>query len=351
MRLLIERYEKKFFAAIFVVGFLFDIFTLPPSDRISAHLVILGYIVVIIAGIAVCRLWTESWIIRFADGAAHFSFGGLWSALFVFYFRAATLAGSWVFLLFLGAVFAGTDYWRDRYRSFIVQLIALYGTLFLFLLYYIPLLSGHMGILSFLLSGAIAAVIVLGLATTLSRPKEERRRAVIATGGIVSGIFLLLSGLFISGMIPPIPLALAHIGVYHDVQKITNNPPTYRAVSEGTGRWYDRLLNITRTYHRSPGEGASVVSTIVVPAHIATTIYHEWKFYDTDQRTWITTLRLPLSITSGRLEGFRTWSRKDILRDGLWRVDAITEEGAIIGRTEFRVETTEIPVSETTTYL
>lgn len=347
LRAFFERYGREIGVFVFIGGFFFDTFTLPPVDRTSSHLVIGLYLLAVAGGIALLKIKPDLRLSGAIQTLIHFGFGGLWSALFVFYFRSATLAGSWIFLVLLGSVFFATEKLRDHYRTFVLQASALYATLFLFLLFYIPVLVGKMDILTFIGAGITSAFIVLGGIVILGHKNDKNGQELRFVAFVVVGIFLLLSGLFASGAIPPIPLALAHIGVYHKVERLNGNPPSYITTSEGSARWYDRLLGIARIYHRTPGESVTVASTIVVPARITVKILHHWQYKDEANGKWITEGHIPLSLAGGRLEGYRTWSEKSALRPGRWRVDAETQTGAVIGRIEFIIVDGEPPHLET----
>ena len=64
---------------------------------------------------------------------------------------------------------------------------------------------------------------------------------------------------------------------------------------------------------------------------------HEWQYYDTAQKKWITDSIVYLPVIGGRNGGFRTYSMRSNLADGKWRVNIKTEQGQTIGSLHFNV--------------
>lgn len=348
IRAFVARFERHFSATAFIVGFTLDAISLPPIDRPGSHFVLFGYLSIAAAGIAVGRITAGRTgrigkIGAWSSLVVHFVFGGLWSALFVFYFRGAAFAGSWIFLLLLGGFFAATEFLRERYRVFAFQATALFVALFLVLAFFLPLLFARMDAFMFILSGLIAAGTVLFFTESLlihdAMRKKERRviRASIATTGV------LIVALYGGGLIPPIPLALNHVGVYHAIERSSSDVFTYSVRGEET-RWYDRWLGIARTYHRAPGESITVATVVFAPGKMTTPIRHEWNRYDPVRGAWTRETVVRFTISGGRKEGFRGWSTKTAGVSGRWRVDVTTEQGALLGRIEFDIVDVADPV-------
>ena len=88
--------------------------------------------------------------------------------------------------------------------------------------------------------------------------------------------------------------------------------------------------------HWIPGEALYAYTAIFSPGSLSTRIVHEWQ-YKNDKGEWITATRIPLFLSGGRSEGFRTFSTKFSLTPGIWRVNVETPRGQLLGRINFEV--------------
>ena len=66
-------------------------------------------------------------------------------------------------------------------------------------------------------------------------------------------------------------------------------------------------------------------------------VVHDWQYYDEGKEEWISSTKIPFSITGGRGNGYRVYSKKDNVFPGKWRVDVETERGQVIGRIRFDI--------------
>ncbi len=105
------------------------------------------------------------------------------------------------------------------------------------------------------------------------------------------------------------------------------------------------------------GEGPVYCFTSVfAPVSLDTTIYHHWQYRparsedDQNERPFSTTDRIPIEISGGREEGYRSYTVKQRVMPGEWRVDVETEDGRLISRVAFQVEEEEAPVMESIAY-
>jgi len=76
---------------------------------------------------------------------------------------------------------------------------------------------------------------------------------------------------------------------------------------------------------------------VFAPSNFTTSILHDWQYYDNTKRQWVSASKTMLTITGGRDNGFRTYSIKDFIFPGKWRVNVETPRGQLIGRLNFNL--------------
>jgi hypothetical protein len=143
----------------------------------------------------------------------------------------------------------------------------------------------------------------------------------------------ILIGFYFLNWIPPVPLSLKFGGIFHQV---TKKADAYHLRYEA-GAWYQFFKRSDQPFR---GDGPAYCFTAVfAPVDLKTTIYHRWQYRVAAGRTFAQTDRIAIAISGGREEGYRGYTVKQRVIPGFWRVDVETEDGRIIGRVNFRVET------------
>ena len=329
---------------VFIGGFILDSLTLQRIDLPYVNIILLAYLLVAIAGVLLLDLVREGkfkwrkltelspWFLF----VTQFAFGGLFSGFAVFYGQSGVLSSSWPFLLLLVGLLVGNEFFKKHYEKLVFQMSILYFVLFSYFVFLVPVLVGHMGALMFLLSGVLSLMAITGIILSLERllPKriEENRSALRVS---IVAIFAGMNLLYFTNILPPIPLSLKDIGVYHSVSRTTDG---YMVEREDVP-WYRVFLNgWKRVYHRAPGESVYVYSAVFAPTRIETDIVHEWQQYDEQQGKYVTTNTVAFPIVGGADGGYRGYSLKGSVRPGKWRVNVRTSRGQLIGRATFRIE-------------
>ena len=88
------------------------------------------------------------------------------------------------------------------------------------------------------------------------------------------------------------------------------------------------------------------------PVTLETTIYHHWQHRQQESNEeFSTTDRIPIAISGGREHGYRSYTWKQRLEPGDWRVDVETEDGRIIGRINFLASSLSDERGETRTII
>ena len=320
-----------------IMGFLWDSITLGRPDQFFDNAVILFYLVV--AGVCIGLLTRHS-----ERGSSsrlpivlilQFAIGNLSSGLFVLYGVSGTLVGNWPFLLFLAALLIGNEFLRERYGRTTFRIVVFYVLLLSYLILALPVALREMGAGVFLASGFLSVILIAGFVVWLHfiAPKVvEASKGTITTW--VATILMLFNILYFTHLIPPVPLALREIGIYHFVERSASG--NYTASFEDP-KWFEFFKRSDRVFHTSVSDKAYCFSSVFAPARLSTPIYHVWEYYNDEKSEWVEKSRISFGIIGGRDEGFRGFSESAVLTPGEWRCSVKTDRGALIGRRAFSV--------------
>jgi hypothetical protein len=192
-----------------------------------------------------------------------------------------------------------------------------------------------MGPWIFILSGFASLVVIFFFSRLLAKISplkfvESKKSLRIS---IVS-IYLFFNLAYFTNIIPPVPLALKEIGVYHSI--IKEKGGSYSLEYEPSS-WYPFFKNTSDIFHREPDEAVYIWSSVFAPTKLSVKIFHRWQNYDVTKKEWVTAGLVEFDIKGGREEGFRGYSKKSTVFPGEWRVDVETERKDLIGRIEFTV--------------
>ena len=338
------RYERHAMVLGFIAGFVADNLTLRRVDLWIENIFFAGYI--IIAGMCVVlfngyengglhgRFGIRFY--RFLPIIMQFAFGALFSGFFVFYSRSASLGASWPFLLLLLTLLLSNEVLKKRYAKIVFQLSIFFVTAFSYAIFIMPVIIKRMNVYTFLLSG-FAAILLVGLVSLGLRKVargsylESRRNAILA----IAAIYLIFNLLYFTNIIPPIPLSLKDIGVFHSVNRLATGD--YQ-VSYEPVKWYEFQKKSRPVFHRRANEPIYVFSSVFAPTKLNVPILHRWSHYDETRKQWVEEGRIRFTISGGRDGGYRGYSVKTALTPGLERAEVITKRGQLIGRITFIIE-------------
>lgn len=262
---------------------------------------------------------------------AQFFFGSLMSAYAIFYFKSASWLGLMVFLPLLAALMVLVE--TRRFRSGAAWLrVGVYAVcLGSYFGYLVPILVGHIGKTPFLIAMAAAAsVLALLFVWVRSAGLSGRNslRGVLAPGMATLGV---LTALYFLQLIPPVPLSLQHVGIYHGVEKVG---ASYRLLHER--RWWKIWEFADQKFRARPGDQIYLFARIFAPRSFQDEIRVRW-LRRHPRYGWVTWDVIPMTILGGREEGFRGYAYKANYEPGLWRVQIETVDGREVGRIQFRV--------------
>ena len=327
----------------FVLGFIWDSVMLRRTDLWFSNLMLTTYLVAAAAcillsaaeGAGKLRARMTPSRAQFLLLIIQFAFGSLFSGYIVFYSRSGSIVESWPFLLFLVCIFAGNEFLKRRLQQLTFQISILFVAAFSYSIFLLPTVIGSMSAGVFILSGLLSLGVVRMFVALLARTAPSLiNENVRALRFSILGIYAFFNILYFTNSIPPIPLSLKEIGVYHKITPV--NTDSYSLRYEPT--WFHFLARKTSDiFHHSPNEPVYVASAVFAPTRIDAIIFHEWSYYDSARDVWIVTDRLQFPISGGRDGGYRGYTTKSNITEGLWRVDVTTDRDQLIGRIRFEV--------------
>ena len=336
------KHERLISFIAFIAGFIFDGLTLTYVDLFEASFILALYLLVIFVciivfnaiGVRGVRSSFSMWVHRLIPYVIQFMFGTLFNASFIFYTVSAELSTSWPFILLVAAVVLINEIYRKRHEQLTFQMVIFFMATFLFLAFAIPLHSGKLGTGAFVLSGFFSLVILAFLAYLLNkfctnRFNEKRELRIFAVGLI----YVLINVCYFANLIPPIPLALKQIGVYHSITKIGND---YLVTYEKTPKYFFWQKE-SRVLHLASGEGAYVWSAVFAPGTLSVPIVHEWRRFDPSSNKWVTVSEVEFPIIGGRDGGYRGYSFIKGITEGKWRTFIKTLNDQHLGNISFEV--------------
>jgi hypothetical protein len=269
---------------------------------------------------------------RYRIALLSFLLGGLLNLYTIFFFKSSTLLVSFSFMLLMVALLVLNELHQFRWLglSFRFVLLSLCGLSFCATA--VPILVGRIGVTVFLLSMAVGCVPMAALAWWIRKRAPERlpavRNQILVPFGLVLVAFLAA---YLFRVIPPVPLSLPYIGIYHDVERsgdeyrLSHERPAWRI-------WH----NGDQQFSAQPGDRVFVFFRVFSPTRFADEVRVRWSLREA--RGWTSQDSIPIRITGGRAEGFRGYGFKTNYQPGDWRVQVETTDGREIGRIYFRLE-------------
>ena len=332
---IVQKVRKFLPAASFFGGFTWDSFTLGKLVQTSDLAILLLYYAASFAALLFLsaapgkflnRELPEKWRNRLTY-AVQFCFGSRFSALVVCYFKSSGSAGAFFLVAILAGFLVANEFLQNRYAlfGFSLALFHLLGTMYLNFL--IPHLVNGIGFGWFFVSVLISS----GICFAAFRISKRPFKVFLAPLGI--SVALLVA--YPLNWIPPVPLVLKDQNACVEFSK------DYGCLVDEPGFW-ERLGISPRTLTVSAGEGATFVSSVFAPARIETWLEHRWfrKNPETGNFELVDKISSSRMRTRGsRDEGFRIYTKKKNVSDGIWMVETAVKDGPVIGSKKFRLKT------------
>lgn len=335
----------------FTAGFIFDAFLLHRIDDplMLAHQFIYLCISAFLISwdligetkeLSVPKWLTKIWSYR--EGVLHFLLGTLLNVYTIFYFKSGTFISSFVFLLILAALLYLNEVRPPKISKHLLRNALFALCLISYLNIVVSIAAGTIGVFIFMLAIAAATLIhsffVHILAKTLPANKVKREIRLPFFG--VAIVYVLL---YLLKVLPPVPLSVKHMGIYHEVvkengfYKLGYTRPQWKFWESGD-----------QTFEANPGDKIFCFIQVFSPSRFRDQLFVRWQYKD-PKSGWTHSDAIALGISGGREEGFRGMTSKTNYTPGDWRVSVETSDGREVGRIGFTVIEATNP-SPTLTY-
>lgn len=336
---LINNYRKYIPATFFILGFLFDIITLGEIDETSNILVHLLYLIISISILILEYLQIEKlesnkkWIhliFNHKIDIFHFCLGSLLSSFALFYFKSASISNSYLMLLIITIFLILNEFESFQKKGIIVRTVLLFLCYVTFLIYFIPIIIGKSNTLIFLLSILLSVASSFCLKTWLNKKNGliYKNTKNLFVPHVAVAIFFTF--LYFAKILPPLPLSLKYIGVFHDIKKsnghyvTTDYKPSWKF-------WH----NGDQDFKYQPNDKVYIFTKIFSPAGFKEKINIRWSIEKNGE--YKTSDIIPLSVKGGRRNGYRAYTFKRNIKAGKWQVKIETNSGLEIGRINFTI--------------
>ncbi len=339
------RYATAEMAAFFFAGFLYDVFTLSSIDDGLSQVQQGAYLTVLGTLLCLEQRWSgetkpSGWLAkawRFNEDVLHFFFGSLLSTFALFFFKSASGFSSLLFLLVVFGLLVINELPRFRALGPVVRVALFSFCVTSYFAYLLPVAFHKVNAWLFLSAVVVGCGVVAGLFFVVRRwnqgdPATVFRRIAVPGLAVQGGLLLL----YLLNVIPPVPLALQHIGIYHHVEVVKGPEGKDYLLSHERPDW-KYWHHGDQDFHARPGDVAWCFVRIFAPARFQDRITFRW-FYDDPNKGWVEHHNYSPSLGAGAGErGWRTMANATNPKPGDWRVSVETADGREIGNMSFTV--------------
>jgi hypothetical protein len=346
-RELYYRNEERFNIAFFIGGFIFDILMMGRIDSWETIGQQIVYLVLIFAVLMhmffetrVPRLEKLGRVKRFYFeyrlAIVHFFFGSLLNMYAIFFFKSSSLLTSFGFMFILVALLVANESHKFKKMGLPIKFGMFSLCLLAFSACVVPIFVGYIGKVVFLLSLFVGSLPLIATSWwVLSRRPDmfEQAKSQILLPMIC--VMITLLGLYFFRLIPPVPLSIPFIGVYHEIEK---TPEGYRMAHERP--WWRLWQNGDQEFVAQKTDKIYVAFRVFSPTRFSDQVLMRWYWKD-HRAGWIMQDSIPIRIVGGRQDGFRGFGAKSNYQPGEWKVQVETTDNREIGRVYFNLQISE----------
>ncbi len=284
-----------------------------------------------------------------------FAFGGLFSALVVFYFKSSGSFYTFFVVIGLVLLLIANEFLAEKYRSRTLSwaMFAACGTMYLNFL--IPHIFHSIRSVWFYLSCILSLTVVLsihGFASAKQReliPEKIKKLQYLRDLRQMTpafGVVILLVFLYQLQLIPPVPLVLRESYICKDFSKEND---IYQGQAEK--QTFLRTLGFGRdVIHFQDGEKIYSMAAIFAPTKIKVNLEQRWWLRNEKSGNWMSRGIVPLPMVGGRSKGWRTYSYiEKTVQTGDWKVETALKAGAVLAIDYFTVRRQVDPLPQTRT--
>ncbi len=329
-----NKHKVLFPVAFFLVGFLIDVFTITRIDSITQiakeclYLSLIAFLLYLLlreqsGKKPLPSRFNNIW--KYNHEALQFLIGGLLSKYTIFFFKSASMTTSFLFIIFLASLLLINEFVKLK-RSRLILYFALFSLCTTsFWIHIIPTIMKYIGQTPFLISLFVSflAFYVFYLIIKKSIHIDHKMRNNILVPFLA--IEITFAGLYFAQILPPLPLSLQYIGIFHDLKKADG-----KYILSYTRPYWKFWQNGDQIFLARPGDQLYAFVRVFSPTGFQDQLKVRW-LYQT-KRGWDPQDAIPINISGGRADGFRGYTVKNHYVPGKWRVQIETNDGREVGR-------------------
>ncbi len=336
-----ERHQKWVPIAAFLAGFVFDMLVLKRIDepqvivQQALYIIVSGFLIAIelvehVQEISLSGFIKKIWPYR--EALLHFLLGTLLNSYAIFYFKSASAITSMIFIVLLVALLIVNEFKRFGKSQTQVHVAFLSLCLISYFVSLSPILFGFIGKIPFVIA-MIASFFVFSFYIFILKSKLRPKPQLLKTHVIYpfAAIQILFVILYFAHAIPPVPLSVKYMGIFHGAEKtedgyaLTYTRPQWKFWQHGD-----------QTFFSQPGDVIYCYTQIFSPARFKDELQVRW-FYHDPKQGWTTSDAIALAVVGGREEGYRAVTQKANFIPGDWKVAVETRDGQEVGNIGFTV--------------
>lgn len=177
-------------------------------------------------------------------------------------------------------------------------------------------------------AGAVMGLLAWRLMRRLpDRPQAVWKHALIPFIAVQAGF----AALYFAKLIPPVPLSISAIGIYHDAHRVGDR----FELAMTRPRWLFWQRGDQRFLAR-PGDKVHCFVSVFSPTRFKDRLLLRWQYLD-PASGWEDRDAIALDIVGGRDGGFRADTVKARYQPGRWRVRVETSDDCELGRIDFKI--------------
>lgn len=327
---------------LFLGGFVFDLIILPEAGHAMTMIIGALYIFIVAMAIAI-REWvisrntaskTEQKVFSLLTFLIAYFSGSALSFISVYALRSAAFAVSWPLLLLLLLCVFVNEFVSSHHFRFTLDVGVLLLAVLFFVVFNLPVVLKVQNDTTFIFSALITIGVSLAYIYILRFTSESADEEAPRLYSLAIGIPMFIGMLYFLNVIPAVPLSLTGGGVYHSV--VRDDVGDFSAVKEVDTRIFSSI-RLPVYYLGAKDTGAYFFSAVSAPAKLTAPISHTWEYYDPVSKQWEEKTTVSFTLAGGREDGYRAYSQKENLLEGLWRVTVKVDSKRIVGRMKFYI--------------
>ncbi len=339
-----QKISRHWLTIAFVAGFITDLILLNQIDNAFDNAVLLFYVFLATTSLILFYVSVAergpAWLVRFLAWTTpvimQYAFGGLLSGMLIFYGRSGDLLVSAPFLALIVGVILMNELVKKRSERLLYNVSLYFIGVFSYCVLIVPVWLGQMNDLVFIGSGLLAVFLTMFVIKLLKKIVPnfltmQKRWLVFSIGCI----YVLFNTFYFLNIIPPIPLSLTQLSIYHSVEKTLDG--NYRNLTEARS-WYEKLPYFPLSINPSTGSIACFAK-VYTPTTLRTNVVQRWE-YKTSEGEWREHYVQSYPIAGNNSGGYRGYTTISSFQSGRWRCSVENERGQVLGRKTFTIDTT-----------